>query len=176
MADTHSFRKAFNGFHREDVVRYIEFLNQKNAGIVNQLKAENQALKDQLAALNVPGRETLREKEETISSLQEQLKDMTAQRDAALSQQNSAELEAYRRAERMERCAKDRAEQIYMQATAILAEAATQIDQAAGDFTAVADRIGGQIQELRSAVDQGKSVLQDAAANMYAIRPDSTEE
>lgn len=47
MADTPNFRSAFNGFHREDVVRYIEYLNAKHTTEVNQLKAELEQLRAQ---------------------------------------------------------------------------------------------------------------------------------
>ena len=42
MAQTHNFRRAMGGFHREDVVRYIEYMNQKHADQVNSLYVENQ--------------------------------------------------------------------------------------------------------------------------------------
>ena len=38
MAQT--FRTAFGGFHKEDVVRYLEYLNNKHQNQVNQLNTE----------------------------------------------------------------------------------------------------------------------------------------
>ena len=54
MAESHNFRTALNGFKREDVVRYIEYLNSKHNTLVNQLRTENQALQDELDALRQP--------------------------------------------------------------------------------------------------------------------------
>ena len=51
MPAPQNFRSAFNGFNREDVVHYIEYLNSKHTGAVNQLKSENQTLADELEAL-----------------------------------------------------------------------------------------------------------------------------
>ena len=47
-----NFRSAFNGFNREDVVHYLEYLNSKHNNLVNQLseEAENLRQKVTLAA------------------------------------------------------------------------------------------------------------------------------
>lgn len=173
MAENHSFRSAFRGFNREDVVHYIEYLNQKNSSIVNQLKSENQALKDELEALK-NAQTPDAEKDALIAQLQAQLALATGD-EVSVDQLPTAELEAYRRAERMERAAKERAEQIYNQATATLAEAATQVDEAAKLFDSVTEQISSQIEQLHAAVDSGKAALQDAAATMYAIHPETEE-
>lgn len=175
MAESHKFRKSFRGFNREDVVRYIEFLNKKNTGIVNQLKSENQGLKDELEILRAAGADT--EKDALIAELQAQVAELTAaQEQAAATTPSEEELEAYRRAERAEREAKERAQQLYQQATATLADATTLVDQAAQQFGAVAESVNEQIAQLQAAVDSSKAALQDAAATMYAIRPQSDEE
>ena len=61
MAEILNFRSAFNGFHREDVVHYIEYLNAKHTTEVNQLNAELEQLRNQNA---VPA---------DVAELQEQL-------------------------------------------------------------------------------------------------------
>ena len=40
MATPQSFRSAFNGFNREDVVHYLEYLNTKHASQLDQLNNE----------------------------------------------------------------------------------------------------------------------------------------
>ena len=170
MAETHKFRGAFHGFNREDVVNYIEYLNHKHSGIVNQLKSENQALKDELAAAKKLG-ET--DKDAIIAQLRAQLEEAGCP--VPEGNLENAELEAYRRAERMERAAKERADQIYFQATAALAEAATQVDDAAKLFDSVADQINAQVAQIHNAVNAGKAALQDAAATMYTIAPETEE-
>lgn len=175
MAESHKFRKSFRGFNREDVVRYIEFLNKKNTGIINQLKSENQGLKDELEALRAIGADA--KKDALIAELQAQLAELTAAQEQAIpATPSEEELEAYRRAERAERAAKERAQQLYQQATATLADATTLVDQAAQQFGAVAESVSEQIAQLQAAVDNSKAALQDAATTMYAIRPQSDEE
>lgn len=190
MAEQHTFRGALGGFNRQDVVRYIEYLNTRHVGIVNQLMSEKQALLDELAALQAKlaqqeealPEQPAQEPEDTVSeldALKAQLAEVTAQRDAALAGSRelaAEELEAYRRAERMERAAKERSEQMYRLATATLADATAQVDQAAVQFRLVADKVNAQMLELQTAVDGSKAALLEAASTMYTIRPEGLEE
>ena len=48
MTAPQNFRTAFNGFNREDVVQYIEFLNAKHAAEVSQLNSELEFLRGKL--------------------------------------------------------------------------------------------------------------------------------
>ena len=86
------------------------------------------------------------------------------------------ELEAYRRAERAERRAAERVAQLYDQANAALADAATRADASAAQVGQLADSLNLQLQQLLSAIASGKNTLLDAAAAMYAVRPLSEEE
>ena len=45
MAQQQKFRSALNGFNREDVVRYIEFINAKHTAQINQLTSEAEFLR-----------------------------------------------------------------------------------------------------------------------------------
>lgn len=185
----HNFRGAFHGFNREDVVRYIEYTNTKHADQLNQLRSENQTLLKELEAMRA---DTAKQ-----SDLAAQLEAVTAQLEAVKAQReadqaelaelreqaaNSAqalakeELEAYRRAEQAERAAKERAAQLYRQATGTLADAATHIDTAAGNFRQVAERMSEHMLELQAAVDASKNALLDASDILCAIRPQGTEE
>ena len=51
MSAIKSFRSAFNGFNREDVVHYIEYMNNKHNATINQLNNELQTLTNELAVL-----------------------------------------------------------------------------------------------------------------------------
>jgi len=94
---------------------------------------------------------------------------------SAVQDVTKEELEAYRRAEKVERDAKERAAQMYRQATGTLAEATTHVDSAADQFRQIADRVNAQMLELQGAVDNSKNALKDAAAILYAIRPEGLE-
>lgn len=158
MTDFQNFRSALHGFNRQDVVNYIEYLNKKHNSQVEQL---NTQLQNALEALNrAPAQDPC---------LQEQL-DEALVRCAQLEEQLAAksadvELEAYRRAERTERKAQERAAQIYAQANAVLAEATTKVESASSEMSAV-------VTELSARLDASKADLQAAVDALYAIRPE----
>lgn len=186
MAEQQTFRSAFNGFNREDVVRYIEYLNNQHKSQVAQLNTELEELRTQLAQAqeaavvspNADLEQRLEESQNRCASLEAELAEANALLEEAMNAQENAaqirseeELEAYRRAERTERLARERAEQLYAQANGALAEATTLVDQAASQIGAMANDIAGQMTSFRDAVIGTKSVLADAAAAMYSIRP-----
>lgn len=186
MEEPHNFRSALNGFRREDVVRYIEYLNKKNANLLNQLTNENSSLQDKLRQILQGDPEETDRLKAQIDQLTSENQKLTSENQqlkeelAALKEQkpaedlSSQELEAYRRAERTERAAKERAEQIYRQAAAVLAQATTLVEGSFDQYRQAADQIDGQLEQLRLAVDSSKAALEQATNAMYAIRP--TEE
>lgn len=189
MAEVHNFRSAFHGFNREDVVRYISYMNNKHNDQVNQLNSEKQALLDELNATKnlVPTqdlKELVAQLEAECAELKARCAEMEAAQEAAAAATQEAaertiaeaELEAYRRAERMERIAKERADAVYHQVNATLAEASTQLSGAAGSYGQLVDSVVSQISQLQAAVESGKIALENAAAAMGAIRPEGSEE
>ena len=74
MAVPQSFRSAFNGFNREDVVHYLEYLNKKHAAQVEQLHTENDLLQKKLDARPETDSEQTRELNGRIEALTEELK------------------------------------------------------------------------------------------------------
>ena len=189
MAEAHNFRSAFHGFNREDVVRYIAYMNNRHNDQVNQLNSEKKALLDELNATKdlVPTqdlKELVAQLEAECAALKARCDELEAAQEAAAAANQEAaertiaeaELEAYRRAERVERAAQDRSEQIYRQATATLAEATAQVDGAAIQFKQLSERVNMQMAELQAAVEGSKAALAGAAATMYTIRPAGEEE
>ena len=192
MSTPQSFRSALNGFNREDVVHYLEYLNTKHSNQVNQLTAENETLRQQVEGL--PDAESQRL---LVASLEEKCAELTRQleqsqsrcaeleqqleqshcavpeqvQEPALSPSASEELEAYRRAERIEREAKERAELVYFQANSVLTEASARVDGISSDITEMADKVMTQLTQLQVAVSSSKQALQDASSIMGAIRP-----
>lgn len=245
MATPFTFRSAFHGFHREDVIHYIEYLTAKHTAQINELNAEIDYLRSQLeditpdadfpeqmmdAQLQVeeelnqlengnpvpqqpeelPAQEDNRSRfaipelqarcaalEKELAAAREQflpaepLPDprvaelearcaaLEAERDQALAaleqsrQQDHAalELETYRRAERTERIARERAEQIYHKTNGVLSQATIQVDGAACEIGEMADHVVEQLKLLQQAVLGSRQALADAAETMYALRP-----
>ena len=218
MAEILNFRSAFNGFHREDVVHYIEYLNAKHTTEVNQLNAEleqlrsqnavpadvaellqqlaaaqeiNDQLQAQVAELeercgimgeqeveaaeitDAPAAEPTPNLEERCQELERQLEEARSSTAAASQYHFAQELEAYRRAERAEREAKERAELVYRQANGALADATVKVDEAFFQIGELADKVSEQLSQLQQAVTVSRQALSDATASLYHIAPGS---
>lgn len=161
MAAIQHFRTALGGFNREDVVRYIEYLNYQHNSQIEQLNTQLQTAREELAHTH------------TDNDLQAKLDAALArcaELEAQLARQGQPvlsgdELEAYRRAERAERLAQQRAAQIYAQANAVLADATVKVESAAENMNAMAEQINAKLEASRQD-------LQEAVSAMYAIRPE----
>ncbi len=191
MAAPQNFRSAFNGFNREDVVHYLEYINAKHMQLVNQLTSENQQLRaaadkasvdDQgelvafLQAQIVELIAQLEEEKNRCAELTGKLEALEAQSEIVtpaetISSLATEELEAYRRAERIEREARERSELVYFQANSVLTEAFAKVDTIANDITDMADQVMRQLTQLQISVSSSKQALQDAASIMGTIRP-----
>lgn len=188
MAAPQNFRTAFHGFNREDVVHYLEYINTKHQNQVNQLTAELEELRARLE------QQPEEDQAELIEQLRDQCDELRTQlegaeaakaeleaRCAALEHPENGqpageapvceELDAYRRADRIQRDARQQAELVYFQAKGVLTEATAKVDGAASEITGMADQVMGQLTQLQMAVSASKQALQDAASMMGAIRP-----
>ena len=187
MATQMNFRSALNGFNREDVVHYIEFLNSKHTADLNQLNTELEYLRSRKPAQPAQPDDMveqqaarIRELFDRCTALEQELAAAKAENEKLaqqVQQQDSGhnrleeELEAYRRAERTERYARERAENLYHQANGALADASIKVDEAAQQFSQMTDKVVAQLSELQNAVATSKQALRDAAATLYTIRP-----
>ena len=191
MATPQSFRSAFNGFNREDVVQYLEYLNAKHASQVEQLNTEVTFLQRKLEELPAVDPAAAEEVTRRMAELEEKLADSEAEREAlsqklaqlekeleearaervTIQHRTDLELEAYRRAERAERMARERAEQVYRQTNGVLADATAKVDEAAEQVSAISDHVMSQLDLLREAVNCSKQALADAASGLYSLKP-----
>ena len=199
MSAQMDFRSAFNGFNREDVVHYIEYLNTKHTAEINQLNSELDYLRSRQTQVTPADTteldETIAQQAARIRELFDRCKELEAELNAAreekeaLAQQAAEpiaaptvpqgsyksrmeeELEAYRRAERTERYARVRAQQLYHQVNGALADATAKVDDTARHVGQMTDKVVAQLAELQDAVTESKLALRDAAATMYTIRP-----
>lgn len=192
MAASHTFRSALGGFNREDVVQYIEYTRSRHDAEIAQLKSDNQALKEELALLRArPSQENtpdlsaqLAELEEKYAAIEQERNALTAQiaqlqaelssKEAPVAQTPNQELagkelEAYRRAERAERVARERAQLIYDQANGVLADATVHVDEAAAQIGQMTDTVSAQLSALQEAVSSSKHALKEAAATLASI-------
>ena len=115
MTAPQNFRSAFNGFNREDVVKYLEYINSRHHAQVNQLTGENDYLRQQLeAAQAAPGaQEELQRLQALCASQQAELEELRAVRTAMEARCSGMEREleeaqeAQRRAEEAQRKAEE---------------------------------------------------------------------
>ena len=162
MAEMQHFRSAFRGFNREDVVHYIEYMNNQHNQQLAQLYNQLQAAQAPVASPDLTAR--LEAAEARCAQLEAELAQLRSAEPVAPAT-TEAELEAYRRAERAERQAQERAQQIYTQANAVLADVTLKAEAASELVTAVADQISSKLQAT-------KDTLQEAVTALYAIQPE----
>ena len=212
MNEPQTFRSAFNGFHREDVVNHIAFMSNKHETQVNQLRSEAEALRTEVAQLreqldvDTDRQDRLAELEQTLTDrdaelaavreeldaanqlLNEQAEQLAALREELEEAREAAakapieksashwdELRAYRRAETVERQARDRVNELYTSAnTALRSTGATLADTNAA-FDALAEKFRADLVELMTTIDNGKSALCAAADTLDGLRPEDME-
>ena len=160
MAGIHNFRSALGGFNRSDVVNYIEFINNQHNAQVAQLNTQLQNAQEALAKAQGGANGELQAQLDAALARCRSLEAALAAKGAP----TDSELEAYRRAERAERMAQERAAQIYAQANAVLADATCKVESAAEGMKVMAQQVSAQ-------VEASQQQLQEAVTAMYAIRP-----
>lgn len=226
MSEPLNFRSAFNGFNREDVVHYIEYLNANHENQIRQLQADLAAIQKEcllpsedasqgevvadmqeqfaqqeaiLTALNAEKDELIgkcTQLEEALAALtaennalsekaaqlEAQLAEVSAQRDAAASTkpQMSAyveeELAAYRRAERVERLANERATAIYRKLRTALQDTAAKTDFAVTNLDSITGQFNAQLSALRDSLSDSKTYLDQSLCSLEEICPNPVEE
>lgn len=181
-----TFRSAFNGFNREDVIHHLEYVNTKHNNETNQLKLENESLRSELEQLRsqpadaVPAADedgALAALQAENDALRQQIEALNARLAEIQAQPGKPavpvnELELYRRAERVEREARERAEQVCHQANGALADATAKVDEAAAQIDEMADKVAGQLTDLQALVAGSKQVLREALSAIGTIRPE----
>ena len=212
MNEPQTFRSAFNGFHREDVVNHIAYMSNKHETQVNQLRSEADALRTELAALRqqmdedtacqdrtaeleqvVADRDAelasvreeleaanqlLNEQAEQLAALREELeeaKEAAAKAPIEKSATHWDELRAYRRAETVERQARDRVNELYTSANTALRGAGATLADTNAAFDALAEKFRADLVELMNAIDTGKTALCTAADTLDGLRPEDME-
>lgn len=172
MSGFQNFRKSLNGFNREDVVRYIEYMNNKHNSQIEQLNTQLQTAQAELAKREPAQNDALNEQLQAAQARCAELEGLLISRNAEISESRTEdELEVYRRAERTERLARERAAQIYTQANAVLADASLKADAASALVSDISENIVAQMQAYQASINDAKDKLQEAVAALYAICP-----
>lgn len=166
--DKITFRTAFRGFNRQDVVYYIDMLNQQHANQVNLLNSQLQAAKDTTTT------DMLLKQLEAINDRCAEL-EATLQANAKAAEMATNELEAYRRAERAERIATQKADAIYDQANTALNNATLKAEFASDGLAQAAKVFSEYLDNYQTSIQMARNALQEAVDALYAIRPEEEE-
>ena len=198
-----NFRSALNGFNRQDVANYLEYLNNRHNTEITQLNTDLEALRQQqqkpqidpqqlalearcmdlqekLAQAEQERDNARQERDEALAREQtakRQLEDAQRARDEAVIQASGAkldtnqELEAYRRAERAERVARERAELVYSETGAVLTQASTRVESALRQMNGISQQVTSQLDPLQTAISASRMALQDAADTIQRLKP-----
>ena len=212
MNEPQTFRSAFNGFHREDVVNHIAFMSNKHETQVNQLRSEAEALRTELASLReqmdvdtalqdrvteleqvVADRDAelasvreeletanqlLNEQAEQLAALREELEEAREAAEKAPIEKSAShwdELRAYRRAETVERQARDRVNDLFTSANTALRGAGATLGDTNAAFEALAEKFRSDLVELMNTIDSGRNALCAAADTLDGLRPEDME-
>ena len=144
------------------------------------LEARVLDLQEELGKARQQREEALAQKEaalQQLSQLQCQLEEAQQARKEAMVQASGAklesnqELEAYRRAERTERVARERAEQVYSETGAVLTQASARVESALRQMTGISQQVTGQLDTLQTAIASSRLALQDAAQTIDKLKP-----
>lgn len=196
MAAPQNFRSAFNGFHREDVVNYIAYMTNQNETKVNQLNTQIAQLQQEVETLRQQSddqQDTQQQMQELRQEL-EQTKQQLAQRDEQIrrmeeeqkAQKQTApeppkpdmtrvteELNAYRRAESVERRAREQVNQMFDQASGVLADTSVTLEEAADAIGTLEEQILQSLAQLQDTIARSKNDLANSAVTIASIRPET---
>ena len=176
-----NFRTAFHGFNREDVVRFLETATARHTAEVNQLRDEIARLEGDLSLLRMrSGDGASQEELEALQAENARLKAQVEELETQLTEPAATpirdetnwkdeELAAYRRAETVERQARNRAAQMYHRVDGRSADLAARMDGSKAEMTAAAEALGQALDQLQLALDGGQSILTEGTATLRAL-------
>ena len=152
---SYSFRSSLHGFHRGDVIDFLEKLSASHETELRERDEELRILREELAdaksSLELAQTEIdlLRLGEETAPE-----PEPAPQQEACEPGDPNRELEAYRRAERYEREAKIRAEKICADASDAVKQAGAQLEDRQAKMYSATDALGADFAALQAAVSE----------------------
>lgn len=187
------FRSAFNGFNRQDVVDYLEFLSGKYNAKISELTTDNESLRQQLmAAKSGTGAafdaSEMKAQVEALTFERDALLDRCSRLEAQLSESLCAEpvpvavaapvpmpadeLEIYRRAERTEREARERAAEVRQRTETLLRDVSQQLESAGVQMDEIIRQANSRLGALSEAVDDTYRSLMSKASEIRDMQKD----
>jgi len=184
MADFSKFRSSLNGFNRSDVAEYIEVLcaehrkelkaaRDEAADLTLQLEQQsslNTALQTELDATQTALESTQAALEEALEALTnpEELEDPPVEEEPAPDYEG-LELEAYRRAEAMERAANQRAAKLRAQLDELLEQVSGRYEQAGQEIQVLTEDIRINLKRLDETLSDLDAIFDEAKNGFEAM-------
>ena len=184
MADFSKFRSSLNGFNRSDVAEYIESLcaeHQKAlktaqddaadlAQKLTQQTAQNEALQTELDATRTALESTQSALEEAMEALTnpEVPEEASVEEEPAPDYEN-LELEAYRRAEAMERAANQRASRLRVQLDELLEQVSGRYEEAGQEIQVLTEDIRINLKRLDETLSDLDAIFDETKNGFEAM-------
>ena len=188
-AGMQQFRSSLNGFNRYDVVNFIESMTneherekQELKKVNTQLSAEAAKAQEEKAALYAQIASLEAEKaelEDVVEVLQGQIVEMMTEEpaddieDTAASEPvptaNEQELEAYRRAEAVERNAVQRANRLYEQMASVCSDFTDRVTRSDDEIKVLYSDLSANLTRLQEALADIKLVFDNAPERIKAL-------
>lgn len=185
---TETFRTSLNGFNRTDVVQFIQKMTTNHEKELKSLREENEKnsealelLRSDSARLEAQNAELT----EKLAALEAQNAELTAQLEAAknavpspapaeapaapvAAQIAERELAAYRRAEGMERKARERTEATTKLLKGVFSKATDRLNAGSEEFSAAVEKFRADYEHLQQILSDAKGVFDDSAEEIRA--------
>lgn len=177
MADFTKFRTSISGFNRSDVAEYIESICSQHSGelrgareeiasLTRQLDEAKAALREQAEQVQLLQSEldqTQTALEATQEALEEALTELTEPEAPAEDAPDyaSMELEAYRRAEAMERSSTERAARLKVQLDELLDQVSGRYEQTGQEIQVLSEDIRINLKRLEETLSDLDAIFED---------------
>lgn len=195
MADITRFRTSMGGFNRADVANYMETMAAEHNRVKKQLQEENASLSARLAELEQQAaaqaaqlqelQQKLTDTETALSSTESALEEalvMIEEQDALRAAQEAAaeqaeqapdyaamELEAYRRAEAMERTAQERSVRMRRKVSDFLDNLSARYEQTGQEVEALSEDIQTNLKRLQEALSDLDLIFEEASGHFDTL-------
>ena len=185
MADFSKFRSSLNGFNRSDVAEYIESLcaehrrelkaaREEAAALSQQLEqqsAQNNALQSELDATQTALESTQAAVEEALEALTqpEVPEEAPVEEEEPAPDYTDLELEAYRRAEAMERASNQRAAKLRAQLDELLEQVSNRYEQAGQEIQVLTEDIRINLKRLDETLSDLDALFDEAKDGCEAM-------
>lgn len=183
MAGIENFRTSLHGFHRGDVVQFIQ---QQTASHERIQRAQKEELSRLQEALNESRSQVdcLKAERDTLLAQLEEAKSAAPTEDASpaldapiaepaavvrpVSDFNEMELAAYRRAEMTERMARERAAASAERLRSVFSQADEKLSMTGRDIATVIDSFRNDYEQLRLLLDALQGIVGESSAGLKA--------